>query len=372
MSSIYLIDYENVHESGLSGVKDLKEGDRVIVFYGDKIKSISFDVHIQMMHSKAVVEYIETHKTAKNYLDFQLGTYLGFLIGAGSHDDVVIVSHDTGFDSVVDFWQDRGHVICRRENISEKLPQTAAAKEKETEKKTGSEGRKKSAQKVKPDVDKNREKAANPNEPANAARVQQRNAEKQNPKNVEKPAGNADSEQKDADSQQKNTDRQEKRGKKQDRRPREEKPAEGKAEEKKAPAEPIQIPEKAEVKEADIPAPEKTEEPETAVLQEDLKDAAEAASEKKGTEAAAPKKSESQKKPDLPEIFRKKVRAALRSDKLSSGNYTTIYRALSGSRDKLSLNNTLVKAYGSEKGGEVYNRIREIFAEFQASRNGQH
>ena len=237
--------------------------------------------------------------------------------------------------------------------------------ELEVTKKTGSEGRKKSAQKVKPDADKNREKAANPNEPANAARVQQRNTEKQNPKNVEKPAGNADSQQKNADSQEKRTKRP-------DRKPQEEKPAEGKAEEKKAPAEPVQIPEKAEVKEADVPAPEKTEESEAAVLQEDLKDAAEAASEKKGTEAAAPKKSESQKKPDLPENFRKKVRAALRSDKLSSGNYTTIYRALSGSRDKLSLNNTLVKAYGSEKGGEVYNRIREIFAEFQASRDGQH
>ena len=79
------------------------------------------------------------------------------------------------------------------------------------------------------------------------------------------------------------------------------------------------------------------------------------------------KKPETQKKPDLPEAYRKKVRAALRSDKLSSGNYTTIYRAISGSKDKLSLNNTLVKAYGSEKGGEVYNRIRDIFAEYQAS-----
>lgn len=36
-----------------------------------------------MMASKAAIEYIETHKVAKNYLDFQLATYLGFLIGKG-------------------------------------------------------------------------------------------------------------------------------------------------------------------------------------------------------------------------------------------------------------------------------------------------
>ena len=39
-----------------------------------------------MMASKAAIEYIETHKVAKNYLDFQLATYLGFLIGKGEKD----------------------------------------------------------------------------------------------------------------------------------------------------------------------------------------------------------------------------------------------------------------------------------------------
>ncbi len=280
--SIYLIDYENVHEGGLSGIKDLPEGDRVIVFYGDKIKSISFDVHIQMVNSKALVEFIETHKTAKNYLDFQLGTYLGYLIGRGSHDNVVIVSHDTGFDSVVDFWKERGTEICRRELISEQKPAASAAvSEKTGTKKSGTQkARKSAAQKTKaPSEEQHKERPA----------------------------------------------------------PEPVKPA------------------------ADLAADEGIQ---------TKQETAAADTQKKAKKQEL--KQESQKKSDLPEAYRKKVRAALRSDKLSSGNYTTIYRAISGSKDKLSLNNTLVKAYGSEKGGEVYNRIKDIFAEYQASLPVQH
>ena len=284
--SIYLIDYENVHESGLSGIKELPEGDRVIVFYGDKIKSISFDVHVQMMNSKAVVEFIETHKTAKNYLDFQLGTYLGYLIGRGSHEQVVIVSHDTGFDSVVDFWKERGTEISRREWISDdRTAVPAPVQEKTGSKKTG-------------------------------------NAQKTRKNTAQNSKSSADEPQKQR---------------------------------------PILEP----VKPALDLATEDTVQPKADMVVPEN-------SGKAKTQKAQEHRQETQKKPDLPEAYRKKVRAVLRSDKLSSGNYTTIYRAISGSKDKLSLNNTLVKAYGSEKGGEVYNRIRDIFAEYQASLAVQH
>ena len=308
--SIYLIDYENVHEGGLSGVKDLPEGDRVIVFYGDKIKSISFDVHVQMMNSKAVVEYIETHKTAKNYLDFQLGTYLGFLIGSGSRGDLVIVSNDTGFDSVVDFWTDRGKVISRRENISEKAAQAnVQAHEKEPAKKsTGSKNGKSQNRKGKTQ-EKQQEKA------------------QEKPEKAEKTA---------ADKA----------------------PAAQEAAEAQAPEKPVSNVQEAPVK--------------TGEARDRDHEKNEAQKNDPGKKEAEASKKDPQKKPDLPESYRKKVRAALRSDKLSSGNYTTIYRALAGSRDKLSLNNTLVKAYGSEKGGEVYNRIRDIFAEYQNAQNHEH
>lgn len=104
---IYLVDYENVHNDGVTDIQKLSASDRVVIFYGDSIKSIPFETHVEMMASKAAIEYIETHKVAKNYLDFQLATYLGFLIGKGEKGPVYIISQDTGFDSIVDFWRGR-------------------------------------------------------------------------------------------------------------------------------------------------------------------------------------------------------------------------------------------------------------------------
>ena len=115
---IYLVDYENVHNDGVTNIKMLKETDHVIIFYGDSIRSIPFDTHVEMMASKAKIEYIETHKTAKNYLDFQLATYLGYLIGQGEKGPVYLITNDTGYDSIVDFWTERNLIICRCPSIA--------------------------------------------------------------------------------------------------------------------------------------------------------------------------------------------------------------------------------------------------------------
>ena len=114
---IYLVDYENVHNDGVTDIQKLSASDRVVIFYGDSIKSIPFETHVEMMASKAAIEYIETHKVAKNYLDFQLSTYLGFLIGKDKPEHVYIITNDTGYDSVIDFWSDKNIDIIRQKSI---------------------------------------------------------------------------------------------------------------------------------------------------------------------------------------------------------------------------------------------------------------
>ena len=101
---IYLVDYENVHNDGVTDIQKLSASDRVVIFYGDSIKSIPFETHVEMMASKAAIEYIETHKVAKNYLDFQLTTYLGYLVGQTDVKEYYVISKDSGYDSVIDFW----------------------------------------------------------------------------------------------------------------------------------------------------------------------------------------------------------------------------------------------------------------------------
>ena len=115
--NIYLVDYENVNSSGIEGIKNLKLEDKVYIFYSEQIKTIPFEKSIELVKSKAQIEFIEIKKVGKNYLDFQLSTYLGYLIGKGENGFVFIISKDTGFDSIVDFWKGRNINICRKKSI---------------------------------------------------------------------------------------------------------------------------------------------------------------------------------------------------------------------------------------------------------------
>lgn len=126
--AIYLIDYENTGVKGLYGIEKLHEDDLIVVFYGPKTGAVPFDDHVRISSAVSHVEYIKTSKTAKNYLDFQLTTYLGYLIAHTGIKEYCVVSKDGGYDSVIDFWKARGMSIVRRETISVDKPVRQAAR----------------------------------------------------------------------------------------------------------------------------------------------------------------------------------------------------------------------------------------------------
>ena len=112
--AIYLIDFENVHDSGLTGVTSLTDNDEIYIFYSSKSEHMSFDTHVNIMKTAAKVKYIKLRRSARNYLDFQLCTHLGFLIGAKVEGPYYIISKDTGYESVIDYWNDHGITIIRQ------------------------------------------------------------------------------------------------------------------------------------------------------------------------------------------------------------------------------------------------------------------
>ena len=120
--AIYLIDYENTGVKGLYGIEKLQKDDLIVVFYGPKTGAVPFDDHVRISSAVSHVEYIKTSKTAKNYLDFQLTTYLGYLIAHTGVKEYCVISKDGGYDSVIDFWKSRGMSIVRRETISVEKP----------------------------------------------------------------------------------------------------------------------------------------------------------------------------------------------------------------------------------------------------------
>lgn len=126
--AIYLIDYENTGVKGLYGIENLQEDDLIVVFYGPKTGAVPFDDHVRISTSVSHVEYIKTSKTAKNYLDFQLTTYLGYLVAHTGIKEYYVISRDSGYDSIVDFWRARGMTVVRRENISPRKPEKQPVK----------------------------------------------------------------------------------------------------------------------------------------------------------------------------------------------------------------------------------------------------
>jgi len=108
----YLIDFENVKSRGMEGVEFLTEEDIVCIFYSDNADSMTFDLHRKLNETKAQIIYHKVAVGTKNALDFQLATYLGYLIceqqREGIHPDYFIVTKDNGFTSLMVYWKAQG------------------------------------------------------------------------------------------------------------------------------------------------------------------------------------------------------------------------------------------------------------------------
>ncbi|MBR2999915.1 MAG: hypothetical protein IKF39_02870 [Oscillospiraceae bacterium] len=114
---VLLVDFENVDERGLKGVETLRETDRLIIFHNGTNK-MTFGMHKRLAESRCRTEYIELKKNGRNALDFQLTTYLGYLIAQNPSERFEIISGDIGFDAVVDFWTERGVQIEKKSKTS--------------------------------------------------------------------------------------------------------------------------------------------------------------------------------------------------------------------------------------------------------------
>ncbi|MDE6501430.1 MAG: hypothetical protein K2L10_05055 [Ruminococcus sp.] len=103
----YLIDYENVHQSGLNGIEKLTENDRIIIFYTTNAETLTFSVYEKIILSKAEIQLYKVQCGGKNALDFQLSTFLGYILGKNPDTDCNIVSNDKGYEYVRNFWKEK-------------------------------------------------------------------------------------------------------------------------------------------------------------------------------------------------------------------------------------------------------------------------
>lgn len=115
--SIFLIDYENVSAAGLDGLETRCADDTIYIFYTENADRLTFEAHRRLIECTAQIRYIKVDSGSKNALDFQLSTYLGYLIHEMPSKQYYIISKDSGFDSVLSFWKKQTVSVVRLPNL---------------------------------------------------------------------------------------------------------------------------------------------------------------------------------------------------------------------------------------------------------------
>ena len=161
IKTYYLIDYENVGSEGFKGCEKLRETDIIHLFYTDNSRKIDLDIINDHGESKLI-----THKvpTGNQSADMHLGSYLGYLIGkecTGQDEEckIVVISKDTGFDHIIEFWKAEKNVkISRNEKISGKQVQTRKQVKKQTSKEKDKQVAEQTDQKIEKQLNEQPEK----------------------------------------------------------------------------------------------------------------------------------------------------------------------------------------------------------------------
>ena len=136
----YLVDYENVKADGMYGVDQLGKKDCVCIFYSENASTLTFGLHEKLNQTKGKVVLQKVEVGVKNALDFQLSTYLGYLISEneGKNETYYIVSEDKGLAILTGYWAERGENVKTASDIAaakEDLEEENLQKQKKQKKK---------------------------------------------------------------------------------------------------------------------------------------------------------------------------------------------------------------------------------------------
>ena len=113
----YLVDYENVPNTGIDGIENLTSSDNVIIFLNEN-NTFKAKTHIKLENAVAKKDYIFVTSKSANALDFQLVAYLGMLCAEKPQERYVIVSNDQGYDSAIKFLKGRNFKVERKTNLA--------------------------------------------------------------------------------------------------------------------------------------------------------------------------------------------------------------------------------------------------------------
>ena len=141
----YFSDTENIGNKWSQFVQELSDGDHMIMFHTqtNSGQTITLDQLSHLTDFGKIRLYGIQCGRGNNALDFQLSSYLGFLLAKSNKDcdSFVILSKDKGYDPLVSFWKAQGYDIARKE------PECAGDKEAKPASKPATKPRRKNESK---------------------------------------------------------------------------------------------------------------------------------------------------------------------------------------------------------------------------------
>ncbi len=117
MKNIILIDYENLQVKNLDELYDLDS--EICVFIGPMQKKLSTDLVQSAQKFGSRLKWIPISRQGSNALDFHIAYYLGQVSQNEPKPFFHIISHDTGFDALIDFMRSQKLFIDRVESIED-------------------------------------------------------------------------------------------------------------------------------------------------------------------------------------------------------------------------------------------------------------
>ncbi len=129
--AVFLIDFENVRSDGLAGVERLSKEDRVYIFYSEHANTLTFGLYRSLVKASAEIYTIKAITGAKNALDFQLVSYLGYMINGEPDNTYYIISDDRGFETVAQFWREKKASVDTAKTIAAAIDGMTADKTSE-------------------------------------------------------------------------------------------------------------------------------------------------------------------------------------------------------------------------------------------------
>lgn len=115
MGICFFIDFENVHNSGLSNLKGLSKDDLIFIFYTASTETITLDNINQLNKSGCKYELIKVPAGSQS-LDMHLISFVGYAIGLGGEKyNYIVISKDKDYDNVISFWKSKCGISIKRQ-----------------------------------------------------------------------------------------------------------------------------------------------------------------------------------------------------------------------------------------------------------------